>query len=109
MRKNGPAAAVFLVSLALGVDLSAQQRISPAEAGKYVGKPVTVCGKVASTAYVVQAMGRPTFLNLERPYPNQPFSVVIWGTERSNFSPPPEKAYDGKRICVSGTVDVFRD
>ena len=53
-------------------------------------------------------MGRPTYLNLDRPYPNQPFTVVIWGDDRSSFSPPPEKAYDGKKICVRGTVSAFR-
>jgi hypothetical protein len=108
MQKHGPSVVVFLI-LALHVDLSAQDRIRPSEAAKYVGKDATVCGKVASAAYAIQVVGRPTFLNLERPYPNQPFTVVIWGTERSRFSPPPEKAYDGKRICVSGTVRVFQD
>ena len=96
-------------SLALPAGLSAQERISPSEAAKYVGKSATVCGKVASTAYAIQVVGRPTFLNLERPYPNQPFTVVIWGSEQSRVSLPPEKAYDGKTIYVSGIVRVFRD
>lgn len=108
MRKNGPVATVLLVSLALHTILSAQERISPSEAGKYVGKSATVCGRVASAAYAVQSMGRPTYLNLDRPYPDQPFTVVIWGEDRSSFSPPPEKAYDGKKICVRGTILVFR-
>jgi hypothetical protein len=109
MRKNGPAAAVLFVSLALHTILSAQERISPAEARKYVGKSVMVCGRVASAAYAVQSMGRPTYLKLDRPYPNQPFTVVIWGEDRSSFSPPSEKAYDGKKICVRGTVPAFRE
>jgi len=108
MRKTALAIVVFIL-LVLQAVLLAQERISPSEAKKYVGKSVTVCGKVASTAYASHAAGRPTFINLERPYPNQPFNVVIWGSERSNFSPPPEKAYDGKKICVSGTVRVFRE
>jgi hypothetical protein len=95
--------------LVLPAGFSAQERISPSEAAKHVGKSATVCGKVASTAYAIQVVGRSTFLNLERPYPDQPFTVVIWGSERSRFSPPPEKAYDGKKICVSGIVRVFRD
>jgi hypothetical protein len=72
------------------------------------GKSVTVCGLVASTSYALQSLGRPTFLNLDRPYPKQPFTVVIWGEDRSSFSPPPEKAYSGKKICVSGPVSAFR-
>ena len=110
MRKNASAILVVVIILALQAVLSAQERISPSEAGKYVGKSVTVCGKVVSTAYASHAAGTPTFINLERPYPNQPFNVVIWGSERSNFGqPPPEKAYDGKKICVTGTIRVFRE
>ena len=37
------------------------------------GKSVTVCGLVASTSYALQSLGRPTFLNLDRPYPKQPY------------------------------------
>jgi hypothetical protein len=108
MRKNGLAVVVLFVFLALSVILSAQERITPAEAAKYVGKSATVCGLVASTSYAVQSLGRPTFLNLDQPYPKQPFTVVIWGEDCSSFSPPPEKAYSGKKICVSGPVSAFR-
>src|SRR5712691_1663756 len=102
MRKNGLAVRVLFVSLPLYVILSAQERIGPADAAKYIGKSATVCGLVASTSYALQSLGRPTFLNLDRPYPKQPFTVLIWGEDRSSFSPPPEKAYNGKKICVSG-------
>ena len=77
MRKNGLAVVVLFVFLALSVILSAQERIGPAEAAKYIGKSATVCGLVASTSYALQSLGRPTFLNLDRPYPKQPFTVVI--------------------------------
>ena len=80
MRKTALAIVVFILLVLQGI-LLAQERISPSEAKNYVGKSVTVCGKVASTAYATQAAGRPTFINLERPYPNQPFNVVIWGSE----------------------------
>jgi hypothetical protein len=108
MRKDGLAVVVLFVFLALYVILSAQERIGPADAAKYIGKSATVCGLVASTSYAIQSLGRPTFLNLDRPYPKQPFTVVIWGEDRSSFSPPPEKAYSGKKICVSGPVSAFR-
>lgn len=37
-----------------------------------------MCGVVASTKHVSTSKGRPTFLNLDKPYPDQPFTVVIW-------------------------------
>ena len=52
--------------------------------------------------------GQPTFVNLDKAYPDQPFTVVIWGDDRPRFSSPPEVAFDGKRICVSGVIETFR-
>jgi hypothetical protein len=57
MRNSSPAAVVFLVALALPAGFSAQERLSPSEAAKHVGKSATVCGKVASTAYAIQVVG----------------------------------------------------
>jgi hypothetical protein len=71
-----------LVALVLPAGFSAQERISPSEAAKHVGKSATVCGKVASTAYAIQVVGRSTFLNLERPYPDQPFTDLGLGAKQ---------------------------
>jgi len=51
---------------------------------------------------------RLTFLNLDKPYPNQIFTVVIWGSDRSKFGTP-EVDYKGKRICVTGKITEFRN
>jgi hypothetical protein len=55
----------------------AQKRFSAAEAKDHFGESATVCGEVASTRYVASSKGQPTFLNLDKPYPNQIFTVVI--------------------------------
>jgi hypothetical protein len=57
----------------------AQKRLSAAEAKDHFGESATVCGEVASTRYVASSKGQPAFLNLEKPYPNQIPTVVIWG------------------------------
>ena len=101
--------ASVVVIVVCQVALSAQERISPVDAAKYVGKSVTVCGRVALVDYVVNSVGRPTYLNLDRPYPNHIFTVIIWGENRSKFPTLPEKAYSGKKICVSGTVTSFQE
>jgi len=46
-------------------------------------------------------------LNLDQLYPNQIFTVVIWGEDRSKFGAPEEK-YMGKRVCVSGDVKEYQ-
>ena len=57
----------------------AQKSISAREAKDHVGQKATVCGKVASANYAVGSPGSPTFLNLDRAYPHQVFTIVIWG------------------------------
>src|SRR5712675_1381911 len=98
---------VALMLLAvLGRPAFAQKSLSAAEAKEHVGDVATVCGTVVSTRYASSTKGQPTFLNLDKPYPNQVFTVVIWGNNRSKFGTP-EDAYKGKRICVSGKITAY--
>jgi hypothetical protein len=60
-----------------------------------------------SLHYAYKTGGHPTFLNLDRPYPHQFFTVVIWGKDRSKFGEP-EKRYRNKNICVKGLISVYR-
>lgn len=87
---------------------SAYGEITARDAPKYLGKTETVCGKVASATHAIRSKGQPTFLNLDEPYPNQIFTVVIWGTDRAKFQDPPEKAYRGKTICVTGPITSYQ-
>ena len=81
--------------------------ISPADAANYIGRQATVCGIVANAKYVTTTRGTPTFLNLDKPYPNHIFTVVIWGSDRERFSYRPE-TLSGSRICVSGRIIQYR-
>ena len=81
--------------------------ITAAEAGKHVGESATVCGLVVSAHYAATSKAQPTFLNLDKAYPNQPFTAVIFGTDRPKFSAP-ETAMLGKHICVTGKIELYR-
>lgn len=69
----------------------------------YQGKneTVTVCGTVVS---VKKSAKGNIFLNLDRKFPNQVFTVTIFKDKVQNFSYQPHIALDGKRICVTGKV-----
>lgn len=75
-------------------------------AAEHVGRRAVVCGRVADTAYVTEARGQPTFLNLGRPYPRQVFTGVIWGDDRARFDRP-EQRYAGERVCMAGPVREY--
>ena len=85
----------------------AQKSISARDAKDHVGQKATVCGKVASANYAVSSPGSPTFLNLDRAYPHQVFTIVIWGGDRSKFGDP-EVSFAKKDICVTGEITVYR-
>jgi DNA/RNA endonuclease YhcR with UshA esterase domain len=93
--------------LGAGQKASAQITITPAQATSHVGEVVTVCGTVASTRYASSTRGKPTFLNLGKAYPNQIFTVMIWGEDREKFGEPEEK-YRDKNICVTGLISIYR-
>jgi hypothetical protein len=100
-------ATLALVVLAAGSVTAADVvQIPAAEAGDHVGETAEVCGFVASSAHIASVDGQPTFLNFVEPYPDQLFTVVIWGSARSRFEGKPERMYDGKDICVTGRIGM---
>ena len=82
--------------------------ISAADAIKFVGSSATVCGQVASAKYASSTNGKPTFLNLDQPFPNQIFTVVIWGNDRAAFPYAPESLAH-RKICVTGKIQLYRE
>lgn len=110
--RSAPLSAVVAVCVLLasfcGSEAGEPPRVPAAQAAHHVGEVAQVCGHVASAAYFASVKGGPTFLNLERPYPDQPFTVVIWGSNRSRFEAPPERLFDGKSICVTGRIETYR-
>jgi DNA/RNA endonuclease YhcR with UshA esterase domain len=98
----------LLVLLIFSFGSIAAAAIKPEEARQHIGEQQTVCGTVASTHYARSSRGQPTFLNLDRPYPNQIFTILIWGGNRPKFKNAPEEHYAGKRICVTGVITSYR-
>ncbi len=92
---------------ALPASYAGTPRLLSYQAKNHFGEKVTVCGLVASTNYATSSHRAPTFLYLDRPYPHQPFTIVIWGDDRAKFGSP-EATYAGKRLCVTGTIEEYR-
>jgi endonuclease G len=76
------------------------------QAKLYSGKNerVTVCGTVVSTK--LSSKGN-VFLNLDKGFPNQIFTVTIFKDQMVNFSYAPHEFLDRKTICVSGKITDF--
>lgn len=78
--------------------------IRPSEASRYYGRRACVRATVLRAVYRPDVRGSPTFIDL-----SEGFSVVIWGTERSAFRPPPESQFPpGTVVEVTGVIEEYR-
>jgi DNA/RNA endonuclease YhcR with UshA esterase domain len=52
-----------------------------------------------------------TFLTFGQPFPNEVFSVVIWGgaRERAQYPEPPEVLYARRNVCVTGRIELYEN
>ena len=97
----------FLSILLLFSGILFASSLTTSQARLHIGENATVCGKAVSGYYAKRTYGKPTFINLDKPYPNQPFTIVIWDENREKFNNP-ERAYNGRTVCVSGYIDSYR-
>jgi hypothetical protein len=100
---------LFALALVFGLLCSAaiafaQHDLTPAEAATTGDRYATVCGKVVQTVYMPELTYKPTFLYVDKPFPNQTFEIVIWGSDRNRFLLTPELMFTGKDVCVQGAL-----
>jgi hypothetical protein len=81
--------------------------LNPEEAASHVGENATVCGLVASGRYAAQATAAPTFLDFGKPYPNQIFTAIIFGIDRTQFGAP-ELSLHERQACVTGEIFLYQ-
>ena len=97
----------LLVVVAFATSARAAGPLSAKDAADHIGETAKVCGTVASTNFASKSKRQPTFLNLDAPYPNQIFTVVIWGSDRPKFGTP-EVSLMGKKVCATGAIREYR-
>ena len=71
-------------------------------AGK--GEEITVCGTVAGSRY--SRTGN-LWLNLDKQFPNQIFSVFIRKSDLPNFSEDPKAVLENQQVCFTGKIENF--
>src|SRR5215472_8500604 len=86
---------------------AAPASLTAIEAKKHVGEKATVCGLVVDVHFAAGSKGLPTFVNLDKPFPNQVFTVLIWGDDLPKFAENPAK-WQNRRVCATGTISEYR-
>ena len=76
----------ILLALAIATCLNAADDayITSAEAMDHVGEVKTVVGVVVGGKYVSRSRGKPTFLNLDRAYPDHVFHAFFYNVVSPN-------------------------
>ena len=96
---------LLVLFLCAGQTLRADD-VPASEAYSHVRETATVCGKVTGVHYAANSKGKPTFINFDKPYPNQDFTVMIWDDERAAFGS--LERYSGRQVCARGVITEYR-
>jgi hypothetical protein len=89
-----------------GAALCGTGAILSSRASQATGRQATIAIAKVEASYQPGVRGQPTYLN-DAPYPNHAFTAVIWGSERRQFEPS-LTGWQGKALCVTGTIEVFQ-
>jgi len=87
---KGTALFVVLLLTLFTVRPVSPQQLTAGQAKDHEGETATVCGMVANEHTATSSRGQPTFINLDAPYPNQVFTILVWGEDRRNMGALPQ-------------------
>jgi len=96
---------VAVTALLLCASIAQAQTLTAAQAKAHEGENATVCGKVAGEHTATRSRGEPTFINLDSAYPNQVFTILVWGDDRAAVGTLPPT---GSHICATGLIKDYR-
>lgn len=85
-----------------------KNKINTSQVKNYIGQNHCVCGKVVSTKFNENGKSNPTYINLDKKYPEQLFTLMVFGQDRKNFSYKPEEFLRDKTICIKGKITEYK-
>lgn len=91
--------------LAKGITSQQQPKtdtLSSTEASKQVGNNVIVRAKIVGIHTAKNAKGKPTFIDLDVPFPNNSLSIIIFEQNVAKFAP--LESYKNKTVLIEGLV-----
>lgn len=68
-----------------------------------VGQYATVCG----IGYTTALSSGQTFVNLDAPYPDHSFTLLIWPEDRHRYAGAPEDLFAGRLACAAGVISSY--
>lgn len=84
-------------------------KFNTVQAQEHIGEYTTVCGTVVGIKTIENGKTDPTYINLDKKFPDQAFTVVIYGETRKALSFDPEEKLMNRTICVKGKIGTYKD
>lgn len=78
-------------------------RIGASEAAKHYDESAVVTGKVAQVTFRPKVV----FLNIDKPFPDAPFTALIFAKDTNSFGD--LKAFEGKSVEICGKIKEFKN
>lgn len=82
-----------------------QNTVSIKDVVNHVGKEVTLCDSV----YSARSLTNLSLLNLGGSFPKEVITVVVFKEDKAKFAKDPVDLFENKRICVTGTVTLYKE
>jgi len=105
IRKTISVALFFIVFISMKT--YAQQTISADSAKHFVNKLVFLKGTVVDT-YITKGDKPNIILNIDKKYPNQTMSVVIFNSNIEQFSYNPAAFLKDKKVKIKGKITMYK-
>lgn len=95
---------LILICISIG---SFSQKITIDSLAFYNGKKITVCAMFTGF-HQTNGEHKVTYLNFDKPYPNQTFTVVIFEADIAKFNTNLADYYKNKKVCITGKVSTYK-
>ncbi|MBX7226676.1 MAG: DNA/RNA non-specific endonuclease [Chitinophagales bacterium] len=83
-------------------------QVGTLQAKYFFGQNATICGKVVAAKYKENGKTNPTYIDLDKKWPESVFSIIVFGKDRVNFSYKPEEFLYNKKVCITGEVGEYK-
>ena len=97
--------AVAISAFAFTTKAQTTVNINDKDIASYVGKEVTICDSV----YSARAMDNLSLMNIGGKFPKEVMTIVVFKADRDKFEEEPVNLFEHKRVCVTGTLTVYKD
>lgn len=108
MYKKIPAVmALYILSFSSVACYAAESKIEAFKAPFHVGETVMACGSLAE----VKHLSNRHYLNLDKRYPNQTLTLLVWDNDYHWFEERFGKidGFVGRRFCARGKVEEYKN